>query len=176
MKVLFVNSGKPLIGVGRFIPDQIDSLRKQGIEVSQYIVTKKGIFGYLLEALKLSSVIKRNEFDVIHSHYSFTGYLAYLSGAKRIVTSLLGSDVNSNKFERIILRFFINYLWDYTIVKSQNMKNRIGINKVIVIPNGVSLTKFLPINKAEAIEKTTLKKEYINILFFQTLQIGLKKI
>lgn len=166
MKVLFVNSGKPSIGVGRFIPDQIESLRKQGINVEQFIVNKKGLFGYLITSLQLFVFLRRHKFDIVHCHYSFTGYLAVLAGAKRIVTSLLGSDVNSNKFQKIVLKLFIKYFWASTIVKSENMKTLLGISNIIVIPNGVPLDVFFPINKIEAIKKTKLDGSFFNILFF----------
>jgi len=166
IRVLFINSGKAKYGVGRFVPNQIRSLQENGIEVFQFIVKKKGAIGYFLSIFELRKFVKKKHFDVYHCHYSFTGYLASLALMRPVVVSLLGSDVNSNSLLRCILKFFIRFIWKATIVKSNRMKEILNIDKINVIPNGVDLNTFRPIDKNEALTKTNLNATKINILFF----------
>jgi glycosyltransferase involved in cell wall biosynthesis len=62
----------------------------------------------------------------------------------------MGSDVYSNRLTRAIIKFFYNHSWEFTIVKTQRMKDMLNLPKSYVIPNGVNLRRFSRISKSVA--------------------------
>lgn len=153
MKVLFVSSGNSKIGISPIIKNQGESLIKLGADVTFFTIKGKGITGYLKNVLPLKRLLKKNEYDIVHAHYSMSAFVAALAGAKPLVASLMGSDVKSDKYFRLFIHFFSNFFWDKTIVKSQDMKLSLGIKNVEVIPNGVDLKSFKSLNKTDCKSK-----------------------
>lgn len=148
MKVLFVFSGNSLyFDISPFINAQAESLRKLGHTIDYYPVKGKGLWGYLSNITKISKFIKQGDYDIVHSHYSFCGIVSALATEKPVVCSLMGSDVKKSGLWRFIIKYFIMHKWKRTIVKSKDMKLTLGIDKVEVIPNGVDLDIFRPMNK-----------------------------
>jgi len=165
MKILVVCSGNSEFGISPFIKDQSDSLRKKGIKIDYFLIKGKGLFGYLKNIAPLRKYIKKNKFDIIHSHYSLTSFITTFAGAKDQITSLMGSDVNSGFFQRSLIKIFNKFFWKVCIVKSEDMKKKIGINNALIIPNGVNIDKFKPINKKKACEKVKFDPDKRYILF-----------
>ena len=148
MTVLFVFSGNSTtFAISPFIQAQAESLRKLGHTIDYYPVKGKGLWGYLSNITKLSKFIKQGDYDIVHSHYSFCGIVSALATGKPVVCSLMGSDVKKSGLWRFVIKYFIMYKWKKTIVKSKDMKLALGIDKVEVIPNGVDLDIFRPMNK-----------------------------
>jgi len=148
MKVLFVFSGNSsYFEISPFIKVQAESLKKFGHRIDYYPVKGKGFWGYLFNITKLSKFIKQDNCDIVHSHYSLCGIVSALATEKPVVCSLLGSDVKKSARWRFIIKYFIMCKWKKTIVKSKDMKLALGIDKVEVIPNGVDLDIFRPMNK-----------------------------
>ena len=56
----------------------------------------------------------------------------------------MGSDVKKNNLSSLITKIAINFFWKETIVKSNDMKETLGVETVSVIPNGVDLKICLP--------------------------------
>jgi hypothetical protein len=77
----------------------------------------------------------------------------------------MGSDIKSNFFSRILIKFFNKIIWSAVIVKSQKMKKEIGILDAYVLPNGVDFMKFKPIERNEAKSVLNLNDKK-HILFF----------
>ena len=149
MNILFVGSGTD---GGTIIRAQGESLRKSGILVDYFFINKGGIKGYLQSISRLRSTLNGKNYDLIHSHYLLSAIISSVSSNKPHVVSLMGSDVFDSLLFRwisIILHFF---RWKTTIVKSDEMKDMLNIKNIHVIPNGVDLDIFLPINQAEARE------------------------
>jgi len=148
MKVLFVFSGNSYyFDISPFIKVQAESLTKLGHTIDYYPVKGKGLWGYLSNITKISKFIKQGDYDIVHSHYSFCGIVSALATEKPVVCSLMGSDVKKSGLWRFIIKYFIMHKWKRTIVKSKDMKLTLGIDKVEVIPNGVDLDIFRPMNK-----------------------------
>jgi glycosyltransferase involved in cell wall biosynthesis len=152
MKVLFVCSGNSEFGI-RLIKNQGDSLKNNGVDIHYFPIIGKGFKGYLSNVPKLKKTLISNKYDIVHAHYSLSAMVASLSGAKPLIVSLMGSDVQANIFCKLMIRLFSNVSWSKTIVKSSRMKNDIGISNVVVIPNGVDLGRF------EVIEKNVAKRK-----------------
>jgi len=165
MKILFVssgNSGKTSILVQR----QAESLINQGMDIDYYLVKGKGIIGYLKNIVPLRKFLKKNQFDIIHAHYSLSAFVASLAGARPLVVSLMGSDVKSGGLYKNIIRIFkFFFSWSALIVKSEDMKTSLGFEDAYVIPNGVNLEHFKPIPANYCKEKLSWSNTKRHILF-----------
>ena len=88
MKILFVSSGNNDFGISPIISNQKDSLTAQGLEIQNFLIEGKGIKGYLKAVPKLRKYLKNKNFDVVHAHYSYSGFAATHSA---IFTNLGGN-------------------------------------------------------------------------------------
>ncbi len=166
MKILFVFSGNSIyFDISPFIQAQAESLRKLGHTIDYYPIKGKGIKGYISNIPQLKHYVKKCNYDIIHPHYSFCGVISSLSIKKRVVCSLMGSDVKQSGLWKLLIRYFIKYKWRKTIVKSLEMKKELGIDKVVVIPNGVDLEIFKPLDKNECRKKLGWRQDSKTILF-----------
>jgi N-acetyl sugar amidotransferase len=165
MKVLFVNSGNR--GDDIISSQQGESLKNIGIDIIYFKVIGKGLAGYLKNIPKLRNCIKTSNPDIIHTHYSFCGFLASLSFTHRpVVCSLMGSDVhNVKKWNIYIVKFFIKRFWAATITKSEALQKTVNVRNVQIIPNGVDLKLFYSIPKEYARNQLKWSKDSMHILF-----------
>jgi len=162
MKILFVCSGNK--GISPIVKSQADSLKNKEVELEVFPIIGQGLRGYLKNISKLKKQILIFKPDIIHSHYSFCGIIASLATKKiPIVASLMGSDTHQSKLMKLTIRYFANYRWSKTIVKSEDMKIRLGLNNAVILPNGVDLNLFKPLDKKECRNKLgwDLDKKYI---------------
>lgn len=154
MKVLFVASGNKKVGqVNSFVRSQYDSLEKEGLEMRLFPVVGHGVMGYLKAVLALRRVIRQERPDIIHAHYSVCGHVAWLAclGLRhkpKIIVSILGSFPAQNRKWKLV-RYCVQNLWDTTIVKSNRTATQLDL-PVHIIPNGVNLDVFHPMDHAEA--------------------------
>jgi len=156
MKVLFVCSGNNRYGISPIVRSQGDSLVKQGLEVDYYPITGKGLAGYLKNILPLRKHLQSNRYDIVHSHYSLSSFVASLAGARNQVVSLMGSDIRLGFTARLLVRFFNRFRWKACLVKSEDMRRVSGLKKAPVIPNGVDLETFKPMDQNTACQKAGL--------------------
>ena len=165
MKVLFVASGNH----GRISPvvkAQGDSLVKAGMEVVYFLVKGKGLKGYLRQVRPLHRFWKEGHFDVVHSHFSFSSYVASLAGVGPLVVSLMGSDLKSSRWNRVIIRFFSwLFRWREIIIKSKDMAKDLDIKNVHIIPNGVDLDLFRPMDKDGCRQRIGWEEGVRHVLF-----------
>jgi teichuronic acid biosynthesis glycosyltransferase TuaC len=178
MKVLFISSGNAIDGISPIVKRQGESIRAKGIELQYFTINGKGIFGYLSNYYKLRLIIKEFQPDILHAHYSSSAYLALIArGVQPLVTSLMGDDIlgsrshkgNITILSKLVILFnaiVSKFLFDFTIVKSNQMAENLFSCKNAVVPNGVNLEDaFYPIDKSIAIKKLGLNSSNINILF-----------
>jgi len=169
MRVLFVCSGNSEFGISPIVKNQGESLKKNGVELDYFTIKGKGFKGYFKNILPLRKYLKNNNFDIIHAHYSLSAYVASLAGSKPIVVSLMGSDVQKKFFGCMILKLFYCIFWKSLIVKSNSMKERVGIKKCFIIPNGVDFEKFKEIDKKITKEKINFNLQKKHIVFVANL-------
>lgn len=157
MKVLFVCSGNSqFYNVASFIKSQGDSLEEEGIDLSYFLVEGKGAKNYIKNVGRLRKFLKEKayDFDVIHAHYSFCGWVAVLaSGRLPVVLSLMGDDAvgtfrgeNKITMKSRVLKFLAWAIQPFVqaiISKSPNLESVVYRKKVsYIIPNGVKLDRF----------------------------------
>jgi glycosyltransferase involved in cell wall biosynthesis len=159
LKILFVLSGNRQAvvdaGESQVMPvknpvHQAGTLREAGHEVDFFFIRNRGLVGYIGSIPRIRKKIREGGYDIIHAHYSLTAFAVSLSGCHRMVVSLTGSDVLGLPLLLPLTRLFCRMRWSRVIVKTEEMKKRLGCSHVSVIPNGVNTVDFAPASKEEA--------------------------
>lgn len=164
MKILFVYRGYGSDLSNSVIDFQLNTLKMQEVDIQTFTIRKGRIKGYILESLRLNKMIRVSKVDLIHAHYSFSGFLASLVSSGPVVCSLMGSDLlMMGGLMQLLTRFFSRFLWAVTIVKSAEMK--ILLPGSHFIPNGVDLDNFRELSKSEALQITGFSPLYKHIIF-----------
>ncbi len=177
MKILFVCSGNENGQPGAVVFNQASSLEKKGLSVDIFLVKEGGFLGYIKYAFLLRKHLNEKEYDIIHAHYSLTGFVVLLSFSNcPKILSLMGSDTygdfkSNGKIEfqsipKILLTKIITLFFRVVIVKSQNIyKCLVFKNKIKIIPNGVDILLFRELDKKEYRKKVELDNHKNYILF-----------
>ena len=170
MRILIVcskNSGK----IAPFILEQVDSLVKVGLVVDYFTIQGKGFTGYLKNYKSLKYKISEFKPNIIHAHYGLSGLMANLQRSVPVVTTYHGSDINNAKvfpFSKIctMLSAYNIFVSEKNLNKTQNL---FGFShskkKEVVIPCGVEIDLFKPMDKVEARMALGLDCEKKLILF-----------
>jgi glycosyltransferase involved in cell wall biosynthesis len=184
MKILFVSSGNKKGGLNPIIDLQSKSLAGYKVEISHFLIFGNGFFGYIPNILKLRNFLKRNKIDIIHAHFGFCGIVSLLSKKdEKLIVSLMGDDVLGAKDSKGVISFKkkmilkINYyfavkFYDYVIVKSEEMRNKLlsREDSISIIPNGVDQNIFFEIKKETAIETVKWDKNLFHLIFLSDPQ------
>lgn len=157
MKVLFVCSGNSkTFDVAPFIRAQGESLKKLGIDLEYFPIVGKGLKGYLKAGMALREHVKYHSYDLIHAHFSLSGWSAVIGAGKTpVILSLMGDDaqgdyigVNKIRFSSrffIFSSFLIQPFVKAIISKSKNLENYVYFKrKSFIIPNGIDTEVFKP--------------------------------
>lgn len=165
MKILFIASGNKTFGISPIVKNQYKSLIDYGLEIQLFLIEGKGFSGYLKNLFPLILTCAQNKPDIIHAHYSLSGFLTFPLLTKPKVVSLMGSDIKSKNLYKHLINLFYRFIWKKTIVKSEDLKQSLNLKNAIVIPNGVNTSKFHPGDKTEARKKLKWPHNESIILF-----------
>lgn len=153
MKILIVanyNSGY----FAPFIVEQIESLRKLGIEIQTYGIVGKGLLGYLGNLAGIKRKSREFKPDLIHAHYGLSGLCANLQRKVPVITTYHGSDIHSGgwvlKLSQLSMRLSV-----YNIFVSSKLLKMSGYKKgnVSILSCGINLDLFRVISRNEARKK-----------------------
>lgn len=164
MNVLFVSRQKRNGEISPIVKKQGESLEGL-VNVHYFLIKGKGMMAYVKNIPKIRSFARKHDVDIIHAHYSFSGFSAVLAFSKPVVCSLMGSDIQVKGIIRFFIKLFSSLFWRSTIIKSQRMKKRIAISKAVVIPNGVDMESFQPLERKQSFKKTVLDPALKNVLY-----------
>lgn len=128
-------------------------------------IVRKGLLGYLASIPAIARQVREYRPSVVHAHYSLCGVVSSLATRIPVITSLMGSDVIQSSIIRKVLGLLIRLMWAVTIVKSEESKNCLGLKKIHVIPNGVNLDMFIPMDMHLCRRKLEWSSERKHILF-----------
>lgn len=161
MRILMVTPqlpcpGRP--GVMAPVARQIESIRALGAHVT--VLEMRGVkrLKYLQRLGDLRSMMP--SVDLIHAHYGYCGWLARSQFSKPVVVSFMGSDLlgapdasgRVSLASRVVVQAdrWLSRTVDAVIVKSPQMAQVVAPVKGYVVPNGVDLEAFRPMEPREA--------------------------
>jgi teichuronic acid biosynthesis glycosyltransferase TuaC len=148
---------------GRWVRDQVDEVRRRGIEVDVFEFAR-GRDEYLPATRRLRSLLRRQRFDLVHAHYGLAGWVARLAGAKPLVVTFHGTDVRHHLVGHLSRRL----AWRVDLVAGVSRAlflpedGRPGLPAVpgsAVLPCGPDLRRFEPLPRAEARRRLGLDPE-----------------
>ena len=167
LRILFVYRVFPPKNEDPIVDAQAKSLLNHEKLDIEFLKINKPKIGYLIASIKLFILTIMNRYDIIHFHHSYSGYISLFSVRGKKICSLMGSDVLEEKgLNKKLTNFYIEKVWDGIIVKSKEMQKIVPNSEVI--PNGVNLSDFQPINRSRAYSKTGYKPNFFNIIFVST--------
>jgi glycosyltransferase involved in cell wall biosynthesis len=172
MKVLIICSGNSG-NISPFISEQVTAIRSIGIQLEIYPIIGQGIIGYLSNLPKIKTKIRVFKPDIIHAHYSLSGLVACLQSSVPVVITFHGSDAYV-PYVRILSKIAA-HLSAYNIFVEDKIRNKIkSCKKNTLIPCGIDLALFFPMNKNIAKEKLGLEQDKKYILFSSSFDYEVK--
>lgn len=138
-----------------------------GCQVEYFDVVGKGLWGYLKNISGLRRRVREFNPSVLHAHFVFSGILSSLAlTGKPVITSLMGSDINdSGSFFLWLIRLFARFIWKGTIVKTNRLFSKLNYSKARVIPNGVNMELYKPLDKEHSLEQLGWQGNDYHIVF-----------
>jgi teichuronic acid biosynthesis glycosyltransferase TuaC len=139
---------------GRWVRDQIDGVRRAGIEVDVFSFPP-GRNEYIPATRRLRSLLRRERFDLVHAHYGLPGWCARLAGASPLIVTFHGTDVRHGIVGPLSRRL----AWRVDLVAAvsralfEEEDGRPGLPAVpgsAVLPCGPDLDRFEPTPRARA--------------------------
>ncbi len=137
-----------------FIVEQVNALRRLGLEIDYFGIHGKGISGYLSNKSALKARIREYHPNLIHAHYGLSGLLANLQRKVPVVTTFHGSDIHEGGRNLFFSRLAIR-LSAYNIFVSNQLQiqaNYHGDNQC-TIPCGIDTITIHPMDRFEARKK-----------------------
>ena len=178
MRVLFVCGGNnPEFETAPFIVRQAESLRRAGLEADIFTIKGRGMLGYLRQVKPLRRIIKSGSYDLVHAHYTLSGWVARLASFhKPLVVSYMGTDFagffrndgrrKAKSIFMILQGMMLNIFTRNIIVKSEQQLKLLPLKRrAAVIPNGVDFETFKPVDIFEARQKLGLQTDEKLVLF-----------
>jgi glycosyltransferase involved in cell wall biosynthesis len=135
---------------GIFVQEQIDDLRRLGVDVSVLFVDGAASrVNYLRAVHKLRRALRVHPVDLVHAHYGLSGAVGVTQRSVPVVTTFHGSDCNGESPWQTVVSWFVARLCTGIFV-SENLAAGIGRAGAPVIPAAVDLDVFQPLDRTEA--------------------------
>lgn len=163
-------------GYGSFVQAQMESLRPLGVDYDVlFIKGRESRWNYLRAVSQMRQRLRAGHYDLIHAHFGLSGWVVRCQRRVPVVVSFLGDDVlgRFKRSGRIALygrvlqasSFVLARLVSAVIVKNREMKSQLGLSMAHVIPNGVDLQLFRPMEGNEARRRLGLNPGKKFVLF-----------
>lgn len=134
--------------LGTFVRDQVEALRRRTDVDVELATFEPGAAHYLTA---IPGLARRRGYDVVHAHFGLTAVPALAVGAAVRGVTLHGTDLISPRSRRVTLAVLPRY--DVVGVPSTRAKELLPErqrSRAGVLPCGIDLTTFSPIDRAEA--------------------------
>jgi len=169
--------------IGTFVEQQVLGLRGIGLDVDVMLVNRgeRGMRSYFTMAAELRSRIEQFQPDVVHAMYGgvLAERLTYIVKDRPTVVSFCGSDLLGEYLSGSIRRICSEYgiLASHIaarravgiVVKSRNLEEALPVtvdrSKVRIIPNGVDLERFRPLDQVDCRNKLGWNQNLFHVLF-----------
>jgi glycosyltransferase involved in cell wall biosynthesis len=152
---------------------QVESLRSRGVDIDFFAVDGPPVLKYVRAAPAV--VARSRAADLVHGHYGYCGWLARLQIGRPVVVSFMGSDLLGTPdfdgrltwFSRLVIRAdrLLARIADRVIVKSSEMAEIVAPVRADVVPNGVDLEAFRPLDRDEARARLGWRRDARYVLF-----------
>ena len=164
MNVLIVCSGNNY-KVSAFITEQVASLKKKGIKADFFLIKGK-LLGYLMSVFMLRELLKNSKYNIVHAHFGLSGLVAVQQRICPVVISFIG-EINF-PILRMISKISIRFS-TFNIFVSEELRRKVAVVKrFAIIPYGVNLKTFRPLNKIECRDALNLPLDKKIVLFSST--------
>lgn len=168
---------------GRFIEQQIKTLRRMGLELDVLLVNRRqdGMHAYASLPAMLRKAVNRFKPDLVHVMYG--GVMSWLASHviqdRPVMVTFHGSDLLGQPFERFFRRLFsasgvlasrqAARKCDGIVVVAEHLMKRlpndIPSSRIQVIPCGIDLDLFKPLDRKRCREQLGWAQEVVHILF-----------
>lgn len=165
IKILSVGRSRGSHQISVFRKEQGESL-KEFAPVEYFNIEKGGISGYIKSWIALKKRIKEHKYDLIHAHYGLSGMACVLQRKIPVVITFHGSDIWIPSIRLISL--IASHLSAWNIFISKKLREYAkGFRKKrsSIIPCGINLDVFFPMNKDEAKRIMNLNENDRYVLF-----------
>ena len=156
-----------------FFTQQIEALERRGIDctvlsvpgidqIDGNLAEKRGLKEYIQYFSMVRRELRRGEYDIIHANNGLTAPFAAMQSALPTVLTLWGSDVIG--FDGLVTKACA-WRFDAITVRSEEMLELLGRDDAIILPSGVNLERFRPIDQQEAKERVEWDTDGLHVLF-----------
>jgi len=171
---------------GTFIRSQVESLVGVDVETEVLVIEgKRSRSAYADAVAEVRRRVRSGRFDVVHAHYGYSGWVALCQRRLPVVISFLGDDIQGTFLEDGKLHWKSRVIAAVNrrtargagavIVKTEAMRRRLGMPGAHVIPNGVDLDLFRPLDRTQARQKLALPPDRTLVLFAGDPDVAVKR-
>ena len=173
MRVLVVTNMTPDPAAparGRFVRDQVDALRREGVEVELYSFPV-GSRQYPVAVWAIRRLLRARSFDLVHAHYGLAGWCALAAGARPLIVTFHGTDVRHPVVGPLSRRLAprLDLIAGASRALFAPESGRAGLPRVAgasaVLPCGADLDSFAPGSRPDARRRLGLDREGRYLLF-----------
>ena len=150
--------------VAPFIYEQMQGLKQLGCEFRICFVQGGGIKSYIQAWRRMINDISDYQPDIIHAHYGLCCLIANLQRKVPVVSTFHGSDINEPKV-RVLSKIAIKFSRKNIFVSKKLMYIAGTPTNAEVIPCGVDIKRFYPMDKQTCREALGMKQDKIYVLF-----------
>jgi len=178
MKVLHVTNNYPTEDhpyYGIFVKEQVESLSCMGINNDIFYINgrENGKYAYIKAVYNLWFILKKEKYDIIHCHHSFSGVVFLLSSVFFRCKCLLSYQNPPEREGGMLLFYICKTLFDGIIVKHKVVDN--SKTNIYYLPNGVNINIFKPMDKSLAKSRLGLSDNVRYILFMDSYKLRKQK-
>jgi glycosyltransferase involved in cell wall biosynthesis len=146
---------------GSFVQDQLESLRPLGVDYEVLFVNgRQSRWNYLSGIGEVRRRLRARHYDLIHAHFGLSGWVARFELGVPLVITFHGDDVlgrpAADGHITPVGRFFqassymLAPLASAVIVQNRQMRRALGLKSAEIIPCGIDLDLFRPMNRDDA--------------------------
>lgn len=168
-----------------FIVRQYNSLIENGIDVDLfYFQGNRNPINYILSWLKLRKILLTKSYQLIHAQWGYSAILALPTKTPLVIT-YRGSDLEGIINEKgynsifgkllIIISKWLSHYANEIVVVSKTLGLKLSPKPFTVIPSGIDLNLFKPMDKSKSRKKLNLSEDKKLILFAASTNRHLKR-
>ena len=152
LKVLVVTNMYPTPSepwFGTFVAEQVQALQSLGVEVTVFSFDgRSSRREYFKAAAQLRRQLAIEMPDIIHAHYGLAGAVALTQRSRPVITTFHGSETGYIWWQTVVSRLVARM--STPVLVDSRAGERLGTPAAVVIPCGVNLNVFRPVDRTAA--------------------------